>query len=275
MTFPKYIVALTICGFACCTSSLSLAQSPSSGVNQPPKNVAIEFLHFKHARIKNKINQSDNRLRELVAERQAIQKNLSENRISEASFAEVMRLLHSQRVQLMIDLAGLEARNELLAVQLERQKPESEPAATAKLNELLEAYVANQRQALERLQELAKRNSVSSAELLQGKQLLMQAEIRLAESKQKQAAMRQPTTSINRLGDTELELAEKKARLAQVESLLTSYVDVRRMVENAARLERDALAEETLKVKLSAQLVQLESDIEELSLKQSQAGDQD
>ena len=133
--------------------------------------------------------------------------------VSNESFSEVVRMLQTQKVELAIDLAGLEARREFLSDALEstEQKRSSELLAP------LQAVLSLEEQALKKVEALTSRGSASSADVQDAKRRVLLAQVRIAEAKQK-------TDSNSKLQDdllsSSLERAEKQARLQHVTEML-------------------------------------------------------
>ena len=152
--------------------------------------------------------------------------------ISHSSFPNVMKMLHTQRVQLAVDVAGLEARRE--AIEAGRQSGDGGDAR--KLLALLEKAVEVQQSSEERARALFESAAASQAQLQEARQLTLQAEVRLEE-----ARLAYQSSKVERLTgqalDVYLELADKRARLEKVESLLDGYVDLRVSVDDVRQME--------------------------------------
>ncbi len=242
---------------------------------ESPKSAQIQahiLVEAQKSFLRTQLAETQVALDSLTSERNEIQTRLSAHKISEASFVEVMRLLQTQRVQLAIDLAGLDAKKEALTI-----AAKSENGGSAKSNTipLLEKYVANQKLITDQVESLYQKGSASVVQVQQAKQLLIQAELQLAEAKQEQSQTNSSSDAIGDLTATELERVEKKARLAMVEKILDQYVDARPYVDRVSRLERDVESQETQKRRLQSRLLEMEEQLNELHLQiHDAAGDE-
>ncbi|MEM7477232.1 MAG: hypothetical protein AAF483_19790, partial [Planctomycetota bacterium] len=135
--------------------------------------------------------------------------------ISSASYPEVIKTLQARRIQLTIDLAGLEARQEAIR--------KAQASASEKVSEAvvpMMKLVELQEKDLQRARKLAMEASISQAEISQFEQKLLEARIRLAESQRAQPRYKGLNDT---LLSTQLSIAEKRAQLEKCESLLGQF----------------------------------------------------
>ena len=157
----------------------------------------------------------------------AIKKNieaLKGKSVSDIAFEDVFRMLHLQKVELMIELQGLDARSQLLRKKIESSKSETDD--TQKMQRvLLKRYVANQESSYETTSKLVAKGARSKEHLLRAKQLLGEAKLRLNEFEMK--AREASPEYVEAMFETTLAIAERKAKLQTVESLLKNHIDAR------------------------------------------------
>lgn len=272
-------LVVVLAGLVCQQSEVFAFQAVEPQLKpESPKAEQIQ-AHLKRIVVESQKNflqtqlaETEGALESLTEEQKAIQVRLSAYKISEASFVDVMRLLQMQRVELAIDLAGLDAKKEALTT-----AAKSGNGGSAKSNTipLLEKYVANQKLITDQVESLYKKGSASVVQVQQAKQLLIQAELQFAEAKQAESNTSSPSAAVGDLTATELERVEKKARLAMVEKLLDQYVDARPYVDRVSRLDRDVESQETQKRLLQSRLLEMEEELNELQLlMRSAAGDE-
>ncbi len=138
--------------------------------------------------------------------------------VSNASVDEVVRLLHTQRVNLLVDLAGLKARQEVITEAAQKSKQDHSSNRLAEKKEKIKQLIAFAEQEVERLEKLAARQSTTQATVNEAKKAVITLEIQLL------SVDDEPLHSLSDselLNQTMLELAEKSARLQKVEELLS------------------------------------------------------
>jgi hypothetical protein len=197
---------------------------------------------------------------EMLEKRSKMLDELEHLGISHASYSEVMRLLQSQRVQLTIDLAGLEARRD--AIKETRGKPSDDfDPGRAEILGRLSKLVDLQRTRLNEAQALHQHASISAAELRDTEKQLLEAEIRLAEfSNPFQPAEQQKFH--DHLMNVELERAEKMARLQKIEELLKQFSQARQVIDALSWLERQTSDAQSSHVDVEADIHRHEADID-------------
>jgi len=217
-------------------SSAYLKQAVSNAELEVQSNIQIKRM-------------SEVRLREMEAWIESLQnkrldllQQQNQLGVSSASYSDIMRLLQTQKVQLSIDLAGIEERR---AAMLEQQKAnqtlvsESNARVIASLKEL----EAIQDQRLQQAEQLRQKGSAPQAEVLDAKQQLLEVRIRLAEILPSSAAGGgQPLD--HELLSVSLSRAETVGRLNKVNQLLQEYVPARTPIDAFSRIESELNAAE-------------------------------
>ena len=155
-------------------------------------------------------------------ELKALKKREATLSVSADSYPEILKTIQSQRVQLSIDLAGLDARYDAVAIAIGE--------ATKKQNEeVLKPY--------KRLVELreAKLNQLTKNAATTSKEKRDAAEVELLEARLRLAEASKPSGSLSHLNsqllDTSLERAEKTARLEKANSLFKDVEEYRKFNE--------------------------------------------
>lgn len=235
---------------------------------------AVDVLQMesqaKQLRLRNldeELNQARGQHEVLISQRTSFLVDLDKASISTDSFAEVMRLLQSQRVQLSIDLAGLEARREsLIALQRETagEQGEHRQQVIGKLKQLVQI----QGNKLNLAKELASSGSASQGEVQELEGKLLEAEIRLSEfeSAVTDSAVQQFR---GELAATSIERAEKQARLHRVEEMLAQIVESRQSVHQLSELDQRIAHSYALQQELEQQLRATQEQLNELELRKS------
>ena len=149
--------------------------------------------------------------------------------ISRASFDEVVTVLQTQRINLKIELAGLEAR------QKAAQSLGSGKSVTTKANqkrlELLKEKVELCRKEHENIRKLALSGHNSKKSLDRAKFAALVAETDLAEFEAEYSTNSQAPRITNMLIDVALTKAERTAQLEMVDQLLKQFVGEREVLE--------------------------------------------
>lgn len=154
--------------------------------------------------------------------------------ISNASYGDILKLLQSQKVQLAVDLAGLDARRDALMTQPEASHPGGDKSGMveATLNDLL----AIQRERLRQVEALHDRGSAPDSEVLSAKQQLLEVQLRMAELSNSHG--RNEAIDAELIG-VSLSRAETLARLQKVEQLLAEYSRARSTVDSLDRVQSE------------------------------------
>lgn len=235
MLLKAQLVTLT----AIATLAIAIVPNNCTGQSVSPPSPKVKALQAELNLIQSKRNSLRASILALQDELQALQDqrvaSLTKQDslgISMASFPEIIKSLQTQRVNLLIDLAGLEARRNALEKMQEVNLAEN----TDSMIEPLAKILVREKQSLSRVKQLHNTGSVSHAELANAEKRVLQAEVRIAEARN---ALRNQSGLGTGLLDTALERAEKKARLVKIETLLESYTVSRSEIEETARIEQN------------------------------------
>ena len=208
----------------------------SKGVLVTALKTQLSEAVAKRERLVNKLEMTKDELRSLEEDRRKIQKKQDKMGISGDSFSEIMRALQSQRVQLSIDLAGLNARREAMVREFDKQRQQVElqnSGLIKKLTQLMDL----QKQELAQLQSLQSQNSVSERQVNAARKRLLEAEIRLMQAKAPTLEPGAQDMSFQ-LRDISLDRAEKTARLQKIEQLLAQYATARKDIDTLLLFDR-------------------------------------
>lgn len=147
--------------------------------------------------------------------------------VSAESYPEVLKTLHAQRVQLTIDLAGVEARSNAITRAIDEASEQQIQNLIQPLQRLVDIRSAE----LERLKKL--KDVTSTASLRASEIALLDAKTRLAQATSSSGGA---LGNLNaQLLETSLERAEKTARLAKANSLIQDVDEYRGYAMKLAR----------------------------------------
>jgi hypothetical protein len=205
--------------------------------------------------------------------------------ISAASFEEVLRSLQTQRVQLSIDLAGLEARREAMIEQQEQWSGQDDPARST-IQAALADLLAAQNENVRRIQALHEKGHVSESDLQGANEKLLEAKIRVAQAAQAPQDERRQQVE-NELLQLSLSRAESSARLSKIQELLDEFTRARMSLEAyrqgldelralevvAEQLQQKQLELESQLVAFQIELQQIESEMELYRLEKRPSAD--
>ena len=185
--------------------------------------------------------------------------------ISGEAFPEIVRVLQTQRIELLIDLAGVESRKRVLE-ELNENEVQKRKAEVQLQQEKHRALIDS----LEtELRNLTRGSSGDSEKIQRIEAMLDSAKWELAASQK--AGKTQSSFAANELFQVALDFAETKARLAKVEELLDTSLQSRkgidriRVAEDKLEILRQQKANyEALALQKSAQLASLEVQLEML-----------
>jgi hypothetical protein len=165
----------------------------------------------------------------LSSKRESLLRKQDESGVSSVSFDEIIRQLQTQRVQLSVDLAGIEARREILVEARESMQNDTAAESSAVVK-AIEDLLAIQKERLNLAEALSAKGSASNMEVLAAKQQLLETQIRLAEQAHAARAKSGPPMDAELL-TVSLARAETAARLNRVNQLLGEYVAARTTIE--------------------------------------------
>ncbi len=175
---------------------------------------------------------------------------LDEREIPVESYAEVLGSLQSQRIHLMIELAGLEARQLMADKIWAEQTRGSDSPVGKKILETASEKLATAKQELARKKQLMETGSVSQQDYSRSRNSVLNAELELLQAQQELETSSSRSTFAETLAiETSVAQAEAKAKLKMVENLLERFVAARKELDSFQRAEmqlehkRDALSE--------------------------------
>ena len=226
-------------------SSELKAQTSEPGLRQ--LMLEIRNAELKCQRMEDRLEEikkdrvsSAKRLAELREQREKGLKQQDKIGVSADSYSTIITTLQSKRVDLLVDIAGMEARENTIK-KIRREMEAGGADVISQLEKLVEIQKSN-------LQSVAQRYKVASAsksEVNAAESKLLEIEIRLTEAKRQ-------SKSSALLDDifvkSTLDHAEKKARLEMTESLLNSFAQSRKNLEQQIAL-RQELDQATINLK--------------------------
>ena len=250
------------------------AQSASASNNMAAKKLLlaarIKQAETQIAVLKERRKELREEFAQLKVVQQDLQKQHDKSGISGESFGEVIKSLQAKRVDLMIDIAGLNARRETV-MQLRDEMEKGSKELMAELSDLLQV----EEDRLAEAEALYKKKALAGTDFQKAKTRVLEVRIRIAEARQ---PGKSSTVLTDQLLNTSLERAEKKARLEKTEALLSTFTSSRktldqandterRIVFAAQRIDENAAATAAAKANLDnlmVQLEQLERDLKDL-----------
>ena len=213
-TSRVFCLALGLClAFACQSSNGQSAVTPPK---VPPYVAGLqaklnEFKREKTA-LTELIAKENDKLQAYDTELEKLRKRGATLSVSAESYPEILKTIHSQRVQLSIDLAGLAARHDAILKAIDRASEKLDAEVLKPYKRLVQVREAD----LERSKDALKSGQMSAKDLQKSEVELLNARLRLAEASKPSGAV---SYLNSQLLDTSLELAEKTARLEKAQSL--------------------------------------------------------
>ncbi len=211
-----------------------------------------------------RLTEAKTRIEELHNKRADLLKQQSDLGVSSASYDEIMRLLQTQKVQLTIDLAGIEARREAMIEQNESQRA-IENETNGSVAQPLQELVAIQHERLQQVEALREKGAAPHAEVLDAKQQLLEVQVRLAEvTGSGGGAGGKPLD--HELLNVSLARAETVARLHKVNQLLEEYVGARTPIDTLARVQSDISVVEALLSNLNTDVARRDDQLSNMQM---------
>lgn len=226
MSLQKFMTTVLLLVWVClCMPSVADA---FQAVTPPPKkkrSASMVLRDLLASRIGTAESEAE-KLRKGIAQRQEVLDSLN---ISQSAFDEVVKSLQTKRINLMIELAGLEVRQE----EAKKLAAASAPIGgeEKELIGLLKKVAAEAKQNTQRVERLFNQSSAGASELAQARQFQAQAELKLAEVRSDMAGSPDQPQFVNQmLVETSLAKAERLAQLEMVNDLLKKYIGKARSV---------------------------------------------
>ena len=164
-------------------------------------------------------------------ELEKIKKRGAKLSLSADSYPEILKTIHSQRVQLSIDLAGLDARHVAIDTAIAKAIAERQEKVLKPYKRLVEVRESK----FEQVESLMAKGSAGSDKMREAEVELIEARLRLAEASK-------PSGSLSYLNsqllDSSLEIAEKTARLEKANSLFKDVEEYRSFKETLSETKR-------------------------------------
>ncbi len=226
----------------------AVAPNPSpkiSALGQQLEELGLEIQTIETERSSAAAGQAEAKMRadELDKMRSDLLRQQYELGVSKVSYDEIIRHLQTQRVQLSVDLAGIEARREILIAQQESGQKSAEEQKEP-LAEMIKQLIEIQQERLSSIEALHARGSAATGDVLNAKQQLLETQIRLAEKIH--AANDNRGSSLDpELLNVSLARAETAARLNRVNQLLGEYVGARTTIDSLGRVQSEIGAVES------------------------------
>ena len=242
------IIAIPVC----CGAAVCHAQS----VAQPSPR---QLLRKQMELVEMEKQESMAMLRKLQTNLESNFSKLDKVNISDFAFADVMKLLQVQRIELLIDIAGLEARQEKLSTS---QQEKLELSILENEVELAKVKLELVSREFEFTKKLASKGTMSSMEVERAKYQLKVTE---QELRQKELSWEQARSGLE-YSDTLIELVEKKARLKKIDSILSEQTQTRNTINEMENLKDRIRAERTRMKSLEAQLSLLQQKANALDI---------
>lgn len=257
------IASILLAIIAPTVSQTAFAQSVSA-----PKPAAITFLEKRKIETQEAIREVEKKKTLFEIEMNALQKRAdavlesqAKMNVSKESYPEVLKALHLQRVQLMIDLAGLDARQKVLTSRLKKV----DSTKSQRMRDTLEKIVTLKTRQLEQIRKMSEIGDASLQEL-------RKAELALLESKLKLTQIKNESSERAGLNDQFVELAlsqaETRARLEKTTSLIGEIEPLRKdiakfdtFIDEKKQLIIDRNRYRTRLLELSDRLAKIENDI--------------
>ena len=226
----------------------AVAPNPSpkiTALGRQLEELGFEFQTLDTERSSAAAGQAEAKMRadELDKMRSDLLRQQYELGVSKVSYDEIIRHLQTQRVQLSVDLAGIEARREILIAQQESGQKSAEEQKEP-LAEMIKQLIEIQQERLSSVEALRAKGSVPTADVLNAKQQLLETQIRLAE-KNHAANDNRGSSMDPELLNVSLVRAETAARLNKVNQLLGEYVSARKTIDSLGRVQSEIGAVES------------------------------
>ena len=203
-----------VLAFVCQESAGQLAPSPPK-ISPKLAGIQAELVELKKMKenFPGLIEAEQAKQKTYEQELEELRKRKSTLKVSAESYPEILKTIHSQRIQLSIDLAGLEARRDALVLAIGNATVKRDKEVLNPYKRLVQVREAE----LQRSQSLREKGSAGSKEIQNAEVELLEARLRLAEASKPSGSV---TYLNSQLLDTSLERAEKTARLDKVASIL-------------------------------------------------------
>lgn len=256
-----------VLGFAFSTmgtlsSAIAFQGVPPTAVQQKINNLKSSIQSFEKLKedLKQRIETYSNSLLEAESDLETLESKAEKPGISDESYSEIISTLQGSRVQLLIDLAGLDAKQKAIDSLGEQQKQKS--AGSDELLEQLERMYQLQTQNMEELIALAKNGTASQRDVREASIKMIELKIRIIQERQK---VNMNPQLVDQLIQISIEVAEKKARLEQVDQMLAEFIDSRDVLLSKKKLQRKIIVIEGSINRSKMEMEQIDHQIAEFT----------
>jgi hypothetical protein len=247
--------------FSCVCLMVAAGNDPVFAQSGSPSKFSPEFVREKLENFKSEIELLNLQKEfaqaardRLIARRHEIAAKQDLQGVSSESFPEIMKSLQSNRVDLMIDLAGIDARlTALLKFREEMAKKQTESVI-----EPLSKVLKLEEERLKEIERIVGMGNAAKSELEAAQIRVLEAQVRLAQAKQPphESGSNQELLAIS------LDRAEKQARLEKVEMLLKSFAASRESLEESAQIDLELNEVSKRSASFNSDVVSIEAEIE-------------
>lgn len=242
------ILGMMVTAVLCVAAGNAVAQSAPPNVEAQRAKYMAQMANYSAALadVKKKSQEYSAQLSSARKNYELLLKKQYSIGVSNESFVDIVKQLQVQRVEMIIDLAGLEAKRDLM---IQLQKAAGGDDRQEILAQLKAALKLQESQA-QRIEALRKSGVATETSLAEARKKVLELKIRIAEQTQPRTVAGSAGTQLLNIS---LDRAEKTARLNKIETLLQEMNKARTTLNEASLSERqirnverslDALAKE-------------------------------
>ena len=281
MTFSDSLIRWPLICCVCSLTMISAAAQDKNSLRDWPKERLVEQLEYR----KKELEYIEQKRPALVQQLEAIpieiesatkerierDQAIAQSSVAPESHKEVLMLLQTMRVQLKIDLVGLRSKFKVLS----EDKPDESKKQFTKQTQLLEKKLEIARrienlsvELIPKAQDLFNKGINPLKELNKLRIEAEKASLRVveleAEILEKEAAASEWSRPVlAAIQQTGLEIAEKEARLGQVDEQLSAAIRVRRQIEESNQIMQRVAGLEQRRDSIKERFEKLESAVKE------------
>jgi hypothetical protein len=281
MTFSDSLIRWPLICCVCSLTMISAAAQDKNSLRDWPKERLVEQLEYR----KKELEYIEQKRPALVQQLEAIpieiesatkerierDQAIAQSSVAPESHKEVLMLLQTMRVQLKIDLVGLRSKFKVLS----EDKPDESKKQFTKQTQLLEKKLEIARrienlsvELIPKAQDLFNKGINPLKELNKLRIEAEKASLRVveleAEILEKEAAASEWSRPVlAAIQQTGLEIAEKEARLGQVDEQLSAAIRVRRQIEEIDQIVQRVAGLEQRRDSMKKSVEKLESAVKE------------
>ena len=235
MTVGLLLVLACLCVPNTASAFQAVAPPATPPVAAPTKKQKLTALQMQRDRLKLRIEKSQQAVDSLRVNIAVEQESLDSLNISAGAFDEVVTMLQTKRINWMIELAGLEARQK----EAKKLAESTSPAGSQKeLVDVLQKMTKDAKENAKRVEEYWKGGTASKEQFFEAQQMHVGAELKLAELRAEigGGSASQPKFVNQMLVEVSLAKAERTAQLELVNAILDKSVSKARKI--ISRLDR-------------------------------------